>query len=262
MVPYSLVANLRDRLALLMFSAMAPAAQVGQYAFANRLVNIPLGLAGNAVRPIVFRHGVEAEPRSVERLIMDVLHLLQKCTVPVLVLFLWRASDIFHAAFGAKWGGAYVYAVALVLPAFVLLHTSGLDRLLDIAGRQRLALWMETAFSVISIATVVMALRYWKSMLAVLILQGAVTILYNIVWLLVVFRIAGLRIRQLGALGWALARRAISWSVTLFALEAIGGSLGTQAYAVLAVIYVTSTITTSLYRSGGVLKPTLAPTSS
>jgi len=241
---------------------MAAAALDGQYAFANRLVTIPLGLAGNAVRPIVFRHGVKAEPRSVERLIMDVLHLLQKCTVPFLILFLWRASDLFHTAFGAKWGGAYVYAVALLLPAFVLLHTSGLDRLLDIAGRQKLAFWMETAFSVISIATVVVALRYWKSMLAVLILQGAFTILYNIVWLLVVFPIAGLRIGQLGALGWALVRRAIAWSVALFALEAIGGSLGTQAYAVLAVVYVTSTVTSSLHRTGGVLKPALAQPSS
>jgi len=258
MAPYSLVAGLRDRLALVLFSAMAPAAQVGQYAFSNRLVNMPLGLVGNAVRPIVFHNAAAADGESVERLIMDVLHLLQKCVMPFLLLFLWRASDVFVAAFGAEWGGASLYAVALALPAFVLLHTSWLDRLLDIAGRQRLALSMETAFSAVSIVTVVIALAYWRSMLPVVIVQGVVTVVYNIVWLTVVFRISGLRVSEIAALGWALVRRAATWSVVLLTLEGLGGSLGTQAYVAVATAYVAGAIASALYRSGGVLKPAIA----
>ena len=68
---------------------------------------------------------------------------------------------------------------------------------------------------------------YGSSMLTALILQGVVTITYNIVWLAVVFHIsAGLRISELTALGLALARRAAAWSVALLVLEAIGGIPG------------------------------------
>jgi O-antigen/teichoic acid export membrane protein len=261
MVPYALVGNLRERLALVLFSSMAPAAQVGLYAFSNRLVSIPLGLSGNAIRPIVFRQASVGDAQSVERLVMDVLGLLEKCTVPFVLLFLWRAADIFQAAFGTEWNGAYIYAVALVLPAFVLLHTSGLDRLLDVAGRQRLALSLEASFSVISIAAVIIALSYWRSMLPVIVVQGVVTVAYNIVWLVVVFRISGLRVRELAGLGRSLVWRAATWSFALLILEAIGGSLGTQAYVALAAVYVTATLTSSLYGSGSVLKPANAESS-
>ena len=123
--------------------------------------------SATSIRPIVFQRAAVADGESVERLIMDVLHLLQKCVTPFLLLFLWRASDVFLAAFGPEWRRRLPLCRCLALPAFVLLHTSWLDRLLDIAGRQRLALTMETSFSAVSIVTVVIALAYWHSMLPV-----------------------------------------------------------------------------------------------
>ena len=68
------------------------------------------------------------------------------------------------------------------------------------------------------------------------------TVVYNIVWLTVVFRISGFRIGLLAAFAWAFISRAGVWAITLLALEAVGGSLGTQAYAVAASVYVASIV--------------------
>ena len=95
----------------------ARSSQVGLYAFSNRLVSIPLGLTGNAIRPIVFRRASVGDVRAVERLVMDVLHLLEKCTVPFVLLFLWQSLGHLSGCLRdcEMEQRLYIYAVVLVL---------------------------------------------------------------------------------------------------------------------------------------------------
>jgi O-antigen/teichoic acid export membrane protein len=238
MVPYALVGGLRDRATLLLFSAMAPAAQVGLYALAQRLASVPLGLAGSAVRPIVFRRAAADPPAEVEHLVISLLGLLHRCLIPVTIVLVWRAADIFRGAFDAGWAEGYVFLVLLAAPTFVMLHTAWMDRLLDIAGRQRHAFLLEATYSAVALAVVFVTLRASGSLVASVAALSTVGVLHNLVWLVIVFRIWSFPLSHLSSLALSAAWRGAVWLVLLITLERAAGDGGTLVYAAAAGLYV------------------------
>jgi O-antigen/teichoic acid export membrane protein len=238
MVPYAIVGGLRDRVTLLLFSVMAPAAQVGLYAFAHRLASVPLGLAGSAIRPVVFRRAAADAPDEVERLVSGLLDLLQRCLIPFAVVLAWRAADVFGLAFDEGWAGGHVYLLLLSAPTFVMLHTVWMDRLLDIAGRQRHAFLLELTYSAAALATVFLTLRTFGSLIVAVAALSAVGVLHNVCWLVIVFRIWSFPVARLRSLALSAAGLGVAWLTLLLVLERAAGDAGTVVFLVAAGVYV------------------------
>lgn len=201
MTPYTLIADLRNRLAVFLFGSFGSKADVGSYALAERIVRFPVHAVSNAIRPVFFRKAAASKLRGFEAPLLRSLVFLNTVTTPFFVLFWFASAELFVIIFGDEWRGASLYAVILSVPMFVLIHTNWLDRGLDVLGRQKLAFQMESVFSVLSIVMLVFGLVVLGSVLTGVILQSLVILVYNIVWLITFFSVAGYNIQGLAKVG-------------------------------------------------------------
>lgn len=243
MTPYALVGILRQRIVLFLLDAFGARTDVGYYAFSARLVNLPIGLASDGIRPVLFQRASVSERGAVEGPVVRLMLLVAGCSTPAFVLFVFHAGRLFALAFGREWTDAGEYALLLAIPGFVLLHTNWLDRLLDVAGRQRLALAMESSFSVASIAGFVIGLVGYQSVRFAVALQAAVLLVYNVVWVVVAFRVLGFGLAELGRVARRVAGLAAGSAVLLWALErvlAVEWAVG--FYGALAMLYAIRTL--------------------
>jgi O-antigen/teichoic acid export membrane protein len=144
-MPYTALSMARERLPLFMLAAYMPAALLGQYSQAWRLVHLPVSLSGSALRPIVFHSAAEHGIASSEHTLRRLFALIIVIGTPTIGFFLTQPAAIFAFVLGPEWRQSGIYAALLVVPAFLFTLTNWLDRVLDVANRQDLNLKLELA---------------------------------------------------------------------------------------------------------------------
>lgn len=201
MTPYTLAGTTRDRVLFFLLGNLAGAATVGHYSLASRLVNMPNSLVTTAVRPVFFQQAASKGLKSTEQTVARIQQTLALCIIPFWILFVFHARTIFAVVFGESWRDAATYAAILSLPAVMLLLTSWLDRVFDVAGRQRLAFGLEMAFSLLAVGVLTVSMMVFKKAVLAIVIQSVVLTLYYGSWLSVIFHLAGFNRRSLLRLG-------------------------------------------------------------
>lgn len=211
MTPYTIVSELRNRLAAFLFAAYGQTMTLGYFVFSEKMTRVPVNTVTNAIRPVFFQKAAAHPFRSLQDSILRSLFFINKAATPFFVLFWLAHARIFEFVFGPEWRGASVYGVVLSVPMFILLHTNWLDRSMDVLGRQKLAFLLETAFSVASVLALVAGLLLCGSVFYGVLLQAVAFALYNIVWLLILFRIANFRMSGLTQLAAQAVVLLVGW---------------------------------------------------
>lgn len=198
MTPYGLVSIGRERMIYLLLGVFSSTSVVGIYALAYRLTLLPINLLSSSLSPVVFqRASAAADVREVEGLIDILLTWLVRLSVPAFMLFVLAAYRLAGAVLGPAWKSVGSYAAVLAVPAWFMLHTTWLDRMLDRLNRQRLALAIETGYTVVALTGVTIALRATKDGLTAVATFAAITTVYNVVWLVMLYRVAKFSMRTL-----------------------------------------------------------------
>jgi O-antigen/teichoic acid export membrane protein len=200
--PYSFVGVFSKRALFLILSVYATTYEVGLFAIATRFTRLPAGIISAAIKPVFFQKAAkELGSPNFERLVIRILTLQMVAATPMLVFFLFNARWICGIVFGDSWADAGTYATWLALPAFMLLFATWPDRIYDVLGRQRLALFMEVIYDIISIVLFTLTLAWLESVEIAVGLYSSVSAIYYLFWLIVTFRIANFSTAGLWRLG-------------------------------------------------------------
>ena len=155
---------------------------IGLFRMAHRLLNIPVGLLANALRPIFFQTAAQEGFKSLEPLIFRTFSLVAKISPPILMIFILEAPGILAFCFGENWRSSGTYASILAFPMFLLAVTNWLDRGFDSLGQQKLSFHLEILFSVTSMAGWFLGLVILKDVRAAALLIAVCWSLYYLLW--------------------------------------------------------------------------------
>jgi len=191
--PYTFFGILRDRAVLFVLEVFAGSTQVGLYAFAFRIMNFPVTLVSNSLRPVLFQESAAQGVKAIEIHIYRILRFLVVVTAPFLVVYLLFAEELFRLVFGARWVEAGHIGRFIVLPIYTFLFVNWMDRLLDVLGEQRTALVLEVIFASAAIAGLLMGFISGLGLDGALMIQAAVLVAYNLTYLWVAYDRAGFR---------------------------------------------------------------------
>ena len=202
MTPYGLVSVGRERAVYVLLGLFSSTSVVGMYALAYRLTLMPISLITASLSPVMFQRASAARDiREVEGLIQTLLIWLVRLSVPAFVLAAVAAERFAGVVLGLSWQSVGTYVAVLSLPAWLMLHTTWLDRMLDRLNRQKLALGIEVVYSIVALATVTATLRWSRSGLEGIAAFALITSLYQVAWLLALYHVAGFSMRRLAVLG-------------------------------------------------------------
>jgi O-antigen/teichoic acid export membrane protein len=195
--PYAFVAQAAVRGVFLVLAALTSTAVVGQYALAQRVIFLPVITLMSAASLVFFSRAAQKldDPRM-PGMVRTLLITGPLAVGPFFVMIFLFGEPIFVTVFGRDWQIAGRFAVILALPSMAKSLTAWLDRVYDIRGRQRFALFNETSYAVVALAATYAALRASGSVDIGLEIYAAVTVIYYVIWLLCALWVArfGLRI--------------------------------------------------------------------
>ena len=215
--PYTLFGVIRDRAALLVLQAHITPPQLGQYSYAYRGLNLPVGLVSGIIRPVLFR-ACAADSVTAAEPVVHRLHLALACAAtPFVVLFCFMPDQIVELVLGRGWAAAGEIGLWLIWPSFTFLFCNWLDRVLDVLGRQSLALGMEVAFSILSIGGMAAAFACGWGFRGALAAQSIMLTFYNLTYLVATYRASRWSLLSLARLAGVIAGVAVA-SVCLLVL--------------------------------------------
>jgi O-antigen/teichoic acid export membrane protein len=192
-VLYSLFSTLRLEGTKLIMGAHASASIVGGYSFAQRLTYFPVTFFSGGIRPVVFSKAVKAKSlKEIESFVTVVMLIIATLAIPPIVAFSYYAEAIIQMFVGDEWLGAASFAKILVIPAFFMLLTSWLDRVMDTMFRQKESLLLEVGFSAASLICLYVTYSMTGEWGAAVIAMSVVLAVYFITVGYVVFALAGL----------------------------------------------------------------------
>ncbi|NIA30422.1 MAG: oligosaccharide flippase family protein [Actinobacteria bacterium] len=138
-----------------MLAAFFSTQVVGYYAFAERVIRMPMNTVGRAISQVFFQRGAIAHREgSLDALYRDTVQLLSLLGLVPMVILTITGREIFTIILGAKWGEAGIFAQILALYAFVWFVTSPITTLLSVIERQEVSLY----FNIVNLTTRVLSL--------------------------------------------------------------------------------------------------------
>lgn len=218
MTPYTLLGSLRDRAVYFLLGSYSGAAEVGLYSIAQRLTNAPNSLVASALRPVFFQHVLQPGTQGIPRLIEQIMFWLVALSIPPVTFFFFFPDRLLALLFGAAWADASTYVMILAISMFPLLLGNWMDRYFDALGRQRLAFAMELVFSFLAVGALITAFWLGASTRQAVAIQAGVMAIYFMVWIAVLFRVAGIPLAHL--------RRTFSFAAILCGVTALAVQSG------------------------------------
>ena len=189
--PYALFGVLRDRAALFILEYFVSPTQVGLYAFIQRLMNFPVTLVSDAIRPVLYQAGAERGVKALEEQVDLLIKWFAIVGSPILVIYFVYAEDLILFLFGPKWVGAGPIGKLIAFPIFTFVFVNWMDRIMDLLGQQRTALILQVSFSVASVSTLCIGFCYRIGFTYCLVLYSCVLVAYNLSYLVIAFDRAG-----------------------------------------------------------------------
>ncbi len=240
--PYTAVGIFRDRLATFILSAYGAPQLAGKFGLAARLINAPSSLFSSALRPVLYRMAANPDCKrdKLETFITGVITILLLALAPVWAFMFLEAEPMVVWAFGSRWEGTGVYFQILTYPGVAILISNWLDRLYDVAGRQRLALYLEVGFSIVVVGLMLGLAGALHDAQTAVAISSVASALYYLASIEISMKISGLHTRRLRlALVWFVGSQ-IAFSGGLFLLQQVfGATLSRWIYLALSAVYMT-----------------------
>lgn len=226
-LPFTILSLVRERAPILILAAFGSSTLVGAYSQAWRLVHIPAGLAGSALRPVMFHAAARSGAASVGPLVQQIVAGIALLAAPWVGVVVAEPALLFALVLGEDWREAGVFAAILAVPAVLFTLTNWFDRLLDVVQRQDANLKLEIFASVLSVGGFAGLLIVGASVIAATFVQSLGLVAAYLTVLLVAYRICGFPLRPLvRILAAATGLGLLGWLATTGAAAAGGGLAG------------------------------------
>lgn len=219
-LPYSLSAGLAERVLQLVLASAYSLSALGTFYVARQLMLGPVGLLVGTLRQVVFAHSArQKDAAEIKARVGQILRLLIDVLAPALAFsFVWMMPAL-ATVMGAKWApqlGAFAWWT--LFPAAALLLTGWLDRMLDVLGRQRLAVVLQLASDAVVIVVALVSPLLGLDEIGMVATLSTVTAIIHVFWLGLILKLMGFELMEF----LAPATRAL----------ALGLLLGTMHFAI------------------------------
>lgn len=195
--PYAFANQFSKRLVLVLLGIMASQHEVGLFVIAMQLTYIPVTFFSATLRQVFYqRLASDLRNGHLEGFARRVFMRMAFVLTPWTLLFALDGAGWLSILLGERWLGVGDYAAWMCLPAFMLFFTSWLDRLFDVVGRQRLSVCLQIGSDTVSIGAFFGTLWLYGTHAGVA-AYAVVTAVYNVLWLLITYRVSGLRVQTL-----------------------------------------------------------------
>lgn len=234
MVGYAFASSLRDRLVLVVIGAAAGSAVAGRFGLSWRLVSAPNSLVYSAISPVFYSHASRGDREEIAALAGNLIEVVFLALLfPYLVLSV-EAPLAAEQFLGPKWSGTGLYLQALAAPALVLAATCWLDRAFDRYGKQKIALALETVFTVLCLLLLLSVAPNANPLTTTWIFALASTA-YYVLYAYCSFRFCGLAIRHLRRVAYVvILAGVVAMATTFLALNLPSAPLRLTTYGILA----------------------------
>jgi len=201
-VPYGLVGVLRERGLIFLLGIFAGTSVVGLYTQALRLVHSPINLVANSLNLVLYRRAVaEPDVANVAPVVSRITMKMALLAAPAFVFFAWFARDIASLLMGDRWADVGLYGALWAAPAYVYLLGGWMDRMLDVVGRQRVAMVIEVCYSILALAGFAIGFWCFGSAAAGIALVAVAAVLYQFSWLVAVYYLCRFPFTDLARIG-------------------------------------------------------------
>lgn len=196
-VPYSLAGVFSREFLVLAFTAASQLQAAGHYGFARLILNAPINFLTAALSQVFYREAAtNADTLQFRRFVFRLMLLFSVGLTPIFALAGWWAEPGFSFLFGSEWAQSGVFAAMLMPIALLSVFTSWPERIFEVKHRQHWALIIQLCFDLTSVTCVVLMLRWNYDVVPTIAVYVAIQILYQLIYLLAVFHLVGLNIRQ------------------------------------------------------------------
>jgi len=159
LTPYSVLGSLRQKIPYFILGAGSSTA--GFLTQAERIMNAPNSMLSGAIRPVLYGYYSREGINNTNIQLVDmIVRGIASLTFPIFVFIAFNAKELIGIVLGDKWLGAdNVFLFILISSAFILL-SNWMDRLLDVANRQKLGLKLECVFSLTIISIMLLSVKF------------------------------------------------------------------------------------------------------
>lgn len=190
--PYSLSAGLVERVVQVVLASAYSISALGAFYVARQLIMAPATLLAGSLRQVLFAHSArQSEMANTRRRVRRILDILTGLLAPALAFCLFWLEPALTTVMGDGWARLGHFAWWVLFPASAYLFTGWLDRLWDVAGRQRTAVVLQLTSDAILIALALFSPRVGLDEIGMVAMLSVGTALYNIIWLGMTLRLIG-----------------------------------------------------------------------
>ena len=191
MVPYSLSQAAVWQVTLTSFGILFSTGVVGAYTVARQIVYMPISLLSVGLKQAVFSHAASAPAYDatinahIRRLLLNIAAL----AAPFTVFGFFHLPACISLALGEGWDQAGTFSSWILLSAAALMLTSWLDRIFDVYGRQRFAVFLQIFSDLLFLLVLSVCYFMDAGVLATIISLSMFITVYNLIWLYIVLKI-------------------------------------------------------------------------
>lgn len=191
MVPYALSQGAVWQITLISLSLLFSTSTVGAYTIARQLVYVPVSLLTASLKQVIFSYASSAPlyDKNIQGRIKKLLVNIVNIVAPFAVFGFTYLPDIIEFTLGKNWQNVGIFSPWILIPATTLMLTSWLDRLLDVYGRQRLAVFLQIASDILFLLTLLICYIFELGALPTVISLSIFLAIYNLIWLYIVLSI-------------------------------------------------------------------------
>ena len=187
-LPYSVVGTFSREFVVfsLMFSGAVEAA--GLYGLVRSALAAPISFLSASLSQVYYREAAERSATAeFAQLTFQLLVATALAMAPALALVSIWGPDIFAVVFGERWREAGTFAQLLALPTLLSVMTSWPERIFEVRAKQSWSLAIQVAFDVLSIGSLVLALKLGATPVAAIGVYAIVQAAYHLAYLSAVF---------------------------------------------------------------------------
>jgi O-antigen/teichoic acid export membrane protein len=184
MLPYSLSSAVTERVLLLIITLGYSTEVMATFYVARQLLSGAASVITGALRSAFFGHSArEVDFAHLRIRALLTLKTLSYLLAPVLAFSVFWLEDAVALIAQDDWRALPTMSWYLMFPTMILIFTGPLERVFDIAGRQKLSVSLQLA-SDICMITVISLVAYYSNKAEVLVLAvSTVLVIYNVIWL-------------------------------------------------------------------------------
>ncbi len=189
-LPYSIIGTVSPSFLVFALSSNYGLKTAGFFFLSRRISSIPVTIIVGALSQVFFAKAASELGTTALSLTIHRIHrLIILFLISPALLSIGILPDLFEFSFGTPWREAGKMTSWYLFYSFAVLLTAWIDRLYDVTGKQKIALYLQIASEIFSLSVIGVGLIWNSSAISIVAAYSITTLLYNLLWIYITFHL-------------------------------------------------------------------------